>query len=52
MTKEEKLKELKSLMAKDDELPLKKGATQLVFGEGSSDTEILFIGEGEMPLFF
>lgn len=27
-------------------MPLKKGATNLVFGEGNPDTEILFIGEG------
>ena len=44
--KAEKLQELKKVMEKDEGLPLKKGATQLVFGVGSPDTKILFIGEG------
>jgi len=46
MTKKEKLKKLRDLMEKDESLPLKKGATNLVFGVGNPDTEILFIGEG------
>jgi len=33
-------------MEADDSLPLKKGATRLVFGVGKADSEILFIGEG------
>src|SRR3990172_9096064 len=46
MDKQEKLNELKKRMADDKALPLRKGATNLVFGEGSSETEIMFIGEG------
>lgn len=45
-TKKEKLDELKKKMLSDDTLPLKKGATNLVFGVGNSDTEVLFVGEG------
>jgi len=48
-TKEEKRKKLIDLRKKaldDDNLPLKEGATNLVFGEGNVDAEILFIGEG------
>src|SRR4030042_7071229 len=37
---------LKKQMEKDSSLPLKKVATQLVFGDGDPDSEILFIGEG------
>jgi len=33
-------------MLKDESLPLTRGATNLVFGVGSPDTKILFIGEG------
>ena len=33
-------------MEADTSLPLRGGATQLVFGDGDPDTEILFIGEG------
>lgn len=33
-------------MLKDSSLPLKKGATNLVFGVGDEDSKILFIGEG------
>jgi uracil-DNA glycosylase len=40
------LDELKKKMTSDDSLPLKKGATNLVFGVGNPETEILFIGEG------
>jgi DNA polymerase len=33
-------------MSEDDSLPLKKLATNLVFGEGSANSDIVFIGEG------
>src|SRR3989337_2731256 len=46
MDKQEKLNELKKRMADDTALPLRKGATNRVLGEGSSETEIMFIGEG------
>ena len=46
MNKSEELKKLKSRMDKDVGLPLRKGATNLVFGVGSPDTKVLFIGEG------
>ena len=46
MTKEQKLRELKEKMEKDESLPLKKRATRLVFGVGDPNTKILFIGEG------
>ena len=46
MDKKERLGRLKKKMLKDESLPLKKGATNLVFGVGNPDTEILFIGEG------
>ncbi len=46
MDKETKLNKLKEKMLADDTLPLKKGATNLVFGVGNADTKILFIGEG------
>ena len=46
MTKKEKLQKLKDSMQRDMALPLRKGATQLVFGEGDPETEIMFIGEG------
>lgn len=49
MTSPQKDKELASLkkkMLSDLSLPLKKGATNLVFGVGNSDTKVLFIGEG------
>jgi len=45
MTKKEKLKKLKEKMLKAD-LPLKKGATTLVFGHGNENAEMMFIGEG------
>lgn len=45
MTKEEKLKDLKRRLEEDERLPLRKGATQLVFGEGNPDTDIYFLGE-------
>jgi DNA polymerase len=46
MTKLSKLQSIKDQMDADDALPLKKGATRLVFGDGSPDAKILFIGEG------
>lgn len=49
MTKTNKYKllhELKDDMEKDDTLPLKKGATKLVFGTGNTEAKILCIGEG------
>ncbi|MCL4367393.1 uracil-DNA glycosylase [Patescibacteria group bacterium] len=45
MDKQEQLKNLKEKMLKDQSLPLRKGATQLVFGEGNPDTKIYFLGE-------
>lgn len=42
----ERLQELKNIMQKDLSLPLRKGATNLVFGVGDPDSKILFIGEG------
>ena len=41
---EEKLKEIEENCRKAD-LPLKEGATNLVFGKGSPDAEIMFVGE-------
>ena len=46
MSKEELLDELKKKMEKDESLPLKKGATNLVFGVGNSDAKVLCLGEG------
>lgn len=48
MTKKEKVIKLRELRekAKKDDLPLKKGATNLVFGVGNADADILLIGEG------
>jgi DNA polymerase len=46
MDKEQKLENLRKEMENDSSLPLRKGATNLVFGEGNPETEILFIGEG------
>lgn len=43
--KREQLVALRDQMRKAD-LPLKSGATNMVFGEGSPGAEILFIGEG------
>lgn len=48
--KEKQLIRLKDEMEKDENLPLKKGASNLVFGVGKADTKILLIGEG--PGFF
>ncbi len=46
MGKREELIALMKKMEKDDSLPLRKGATKLVFGAGDINTKILFIGEG------
>lgn len=49
MTKEKKQKtldKLKEKMSRDEVLPLRKGATNLVFGEGNPDAKVMFIGEG------
>lgn len=46
MTKYDKLHKLKDKMEKDNSLPLKKGATKLVFGTGNTEAKILCIGEG------
>lgn len=45
MDKKEVLKRLKREMEEDKNLPLRDGATQLVFGEGNPDSEIYFLGE-------
>ena len=45
MSKKEELRQLKNEMEKAS-LPLKKGATNLVFGEGNPDAKIFFLGEG------
>jgi len=44
--KKEKLHDLKDKMEMDYTLPLKKGATKLVFGTGNINAKILCIGEG------
>jgi len=46
MSKFEDLHKLENKMQKDDSLPLKKGATKLVFGTGNTEASILCIGEG------
>lgn len=46
MDKTEELKKLEEKMESDESLPLKKGATRLVFGVGSASTKILLVGEG------
>jgi len=46
MTKSEKLKEIEEKMQKDNDLPLKRGATRLVFGVGNPESEIVLVGEG------
>ena len=44
--KRKKLIELRKEALENDDLPLREGATNLVFGEGDVEAEILFIGEG------
>ncbi len=46
MDKYKELHKLKDKMEKDNSLPLKKGATKLVFGTGNTEAKILCIGEG------
>ncbi len=45
MDKREKLGELRKRMDEDKTLPLRHGATQLVFGEGNADAQVYFLGE-------
>ncbi|MDO8503677.1 MAG: uracil-DNA glycosylase [bacterium] len=45
MNKKEELEKLKREMEEDKDLPLRDVATQLVFGEGNSESKIYFIGE-------
>lgn len=45
MDKKEELEKLKKEINADKSLPLRGGATQLVFGEGSFDAEIYCLGE-------
>lgn len=45
MTKAQRLAGLKKRMQADVTLPLRNGATQLVFGEGNADTKAYFLGE-------
>jgi len=44
--KDKALTELKKKMKEDETLPLRRSATNLVFGDGDPDSEILFVGEG------
>ncbi len=46
MNKQKKLVILKQKMLKDESLPLKGGATNLVFGQGNPEAKVMFIGEG------
>lgn len=46
MNKQKQLDDLKSQALNDNYLPLKKGATNLVFGVGNPESEVLFLGEG------
>lgn len=46
MNKFKKLHKLKDEMENDDSLPLKAGATKLVFGTGNTEAKVLAIGEG------
>jgi len=46
MGKKEKLDEIRKRMNEDKSLPLRSGATQLVFGDGNPETDILCVGEG------
>ena len=45
MSKQELLNNLKKRMTDDKTLPLRTGATQLVFGEGSASAQVYFLGE-------
>jgi uracil-DNA glycosylase len=46
MTKQEQLDQLKEQMKEDMNLPLRKNAGEMVFGEGDPDADIFFLGEG------
>lgn len=46
MDKKAQLFDLKKEMENDKALPLRSGATQLVFGEGNPDADVYFLGEG------
>lgn len=46
MNKKDLLDELKAKMRNDVSLPLRKGATNLVFGVGNLNCEVMCIGEG------
>lgn len=46
MDKKERLEELKRKALEDNNLPLKNNTTNLVFGVGNPEAQILFIGEG------
>ncbi len=45
MTKEEQLKKLREEEVSDHSLPLKDTATNLVFGDGSANAKVIFLGE-------
>src|SRR3989344_5151122 len=45
MDKKSRPIELKKRMNEDKTLPLRHGATQLVFGEGNANTQVYFLGE-------
>ena len=45
MTKEAQLEEVKSQIEQNKKLPLKNPSTNLVFGEGNVNSEVMFIGE-------
>lgn len=45
MSKKEELMSLKKKMEEDKSLPLREGATNLVFGEGNHEAAIYFLGE-------
>jgi len=43
--KQDKLNQLRDRLQQDMNLPLRSGATQLVFGEGNPDAQLYFLGE-------
>jgi len=45
MDKKSRLLDLKKRMQEDKTLPLRSGATQLVFGEGNANANLYFLGE-------
>lgn len=45
MDKKSQLLDLKKRMQEDKKLPLRVGATQLVFGEGNANAKVYFLGE-------